>query len=91
MEPFAVLVLLPTLVGVASELLFRDALQASLAAALVSALAVYGCLELFDPGGTWNALAGFLVSPLVIALSLVAVLTCFGHLEGRRRARNGRS
>src|SRR6185437_13430820 len=87
MEPFAVLVLLPTLVGIASELVFRDTLRASLAAALVSALAVYTCLDLFDPGGSWNALAGFLVSPLVIALSLVAVLTCFGHLEGRRRIR----
>ncbi|HEX8741034.1 MAG TPA: hypothetical protein VF925_12955 [Casimicrobiaceae bacterium] len=91
MEPFAVLVLLPTLVGIASELVFRDALRASLAAALVSALAVYTCLDVLDPGGTWNALAGFLVSPLVMAVSLVAVLTCFGHFAGWRTPRRQRN
>jgi hypothetical protein len=35
MEPLAVLVVLPVFVGVVSELLFRDAARASLAAALV--------------------------------------------------------
>lgn len=91
MEPFAVLVLLPTLVGIGSERVFRDTLHASLAAALISALAVYTCLNLLDPGGTWNALAGFLVSPLVIACSLIAVLISFGLLEGRRRSRQPRA
>lgn len=91
MESFAVLVLLPMLVGIASELVFRDIVHASLAAALISGVAVYTCLNLLDPGGTWNALAGFLVSPLVIAFSLVAVLTCFGHFEGRRTHRGQRT
>lgn len=91
MEPFAVLVLLPTLVGIASELVFRDVLHASLAATLLSALAVYTCLDVLDPGGAWNALAGFLVSPLAIAFALVAALTCFGQLTGRRAPRRRRN
>ena len=85
MEPLAVLVVLPVLVGVAAELLFRDTSRASLAAAVMSSLSVYACLALRDPGGTWNGLATFLVSPLAIAFSLATVLTVFGHREGRHR------
>jgi hypothetical protein len=88
MEPLAVLIVLPVVVGVAAELLFRDASRASLAAAIVSSLSVYTCLRLRDPDGTWNWLATFLVSPLAIAFSLATVLTCFGWIEGRRRKRH---
>ena len=42
-------------------------------------------LPVLDPGGQWNGLATFLVSPLAIAFSLATVLTCFGFREGRRR------
>jgi hypothetical protein len=87
MEPLAVLVVLPVLVGVAAELLFRDTSRASLAAAVLSSLSVYACLAALDPGGTWNWLATFLVAPLAIAFSLATVLTCFGYLEGRRHPR----
>ena len=87
MQPFAVLFVLPVLVGVSAELLFRDTSRASLAAAVVSAFSVYTCLRLLDPDGSWNWLATFLVSPLAIAFSLATVLTCFGYLEGRRRQR----
>lgn len=83
MEPLVVLVVLPIVVGVASELAFRDTARASLAAALASSLAVYACLTHLDPGGEWNALAGFLVSPLAIAISLATVLLCFGAIERR--------
>jgi hypothetical protein len=85
MAPFAVLIVLPVMVGVAAELLFRDTSRASLAAAIVSSLSVYACLRLLDPDGAWNGLATFLVSPLAIAFSLATVLTCFGYFEGRRR------
>ena len=85
MEPLAVLVVMPVLVGVAAELVFRDTTRASLAAALGSSLLVYACLATLDPGGTWNWLATFLVSPLAIAFSLATVLTVFGHREGRHR------
>ena len=87
MQPLAVLVVLPVVIGIAAELVFRDKARASLAAALLSSLAVYGCLATLDPGGTWNGLATFLVSPLAIAFSLATVLTCFGYREGRHRHR----
>ncbi|MBU6485708.1 MAG: hypothetical protein KGL70_01240 [Betaproteobacteria bacterium] len=90
MEPLVVLVVLPIVVGLASEFAFRDTTRASLAAAILSSLAVYACLELRDPGGTWNPLAGFLVSPLAIAFSLATVLTCFGMMQGRRARRRRR-
>ncbi|MGC1817647.1 MAG: hypothetical protein WA900_08325 [Casimicrobiaceae bacterium] len=91
MEPLVVLVVLPIVVGLVSEFAFRDTTRASLAAALLSSLAVYACLELLDPGGTWNGLAGFLVSPLAIAFSLATVLTCFGVLQSRRPRRRRRT
>jgi uncharacterized membrane protein len=87
MEPLAVLIVLPVLIGVAAELLFRDTSRASLTAGIGSSLTVYACLAARDPGGTWNWLATFLVSPLAIAFSLATVLTCFGYFEGRRRTR----
>ncbi len=91
MEALVVLVVLPIAVGLVSEFAFRDTTRASLAAAILSSLTVYACLELLDPGGTWNALAGFLVSPLAIAFSLATVLTCFGMLQGRRPRRRRRA
>lgn len=91
MEPLAVLIVLPVVVGVAAELLFRDTSRASFAAAVVSSLSVYTCLRLLDPDGAWNGLATFLVSPLAIAFSLATVLTCFGWFEGRRHPRKHRA
>ncbi|HJU24338.1 MAG TPA: hypothetical protein VJ891_17675 [Casimicrobiaceae bacterium] len=87
MEPLAVLIVLPLVVGVAAERLFRDASRASLAAAVVSSVSVYACIRYLDPAGTWNELATFLVSPLAIAFSLASVLACFGYFEGRRHRR----
>lgn len=87
MEPLAVLIVMPVVVGAVSERLFRDTSRASLAAAVVSSLAVYACLHELDPTGAWNALATFLVAPLAIAFSLASVLLCFGHFEGRRAPR----
>ena len=84
MQPLAVLVVLPVLIGLAAEWVLRDASRASLAAAILSACAVYSCLAALDPGGQWNGLASFLVSPLAIAFSLATVLLCFGFREGRR-------
>ena len=40
MQPLAVLVVLPVVIGIAAELVFRDTARASLAAALLSSLAV---------------------------------------------------
>ena len=91
MEPLAVLIVLPVLVGVVAERLFRDTSRASLSAAVASSLAVYACLRYLDPTGTWNALATFLVAPLAISFSLATVLLCFGHFEGRRTSRRRRA
>ena len=89
MEPLAVLIVLPVVVGVAAERLFRDTSRASLAAAVVSSLSVYSCLRLLDPDGTWNWLATFLVPPLAIAFSLATVLTASAiSRDGAMQARN---
>ena len=91
MEPFAVLIVLPLVVGAVAERLFRDPSRASLAAALIASTSVYACLQHLDPTGTWNALATFLVAPLAISFSLATVLVCFGHFEGRRTSRRRRA
>ena len=91
MEPLVVLVVVPIVVGLATELAFRDTTRASLAATILSSAAVYACIESLDPGGTWNALAGFLVSPVAIAFSVATVLTLFGMLQGRRLHRRHRA
>jgi len=73
MRAFVVLFVLPVLIGVASERLFRDTTRATLAATLAAPSVMYLCLNVFDPAGTWNWLATLLVSPLVIALALASV------------------
>jgi hypothetical protein len=84
MQPLFVLVLLPVLIGVASELLFRDARKASLTAMLGVALVVCLWLQAGDPNGTWNWLAALLVMPLPIAFALIAVVLCYGRSQVRR-------
>lgn len=85
MQPLFVLILLPVLIGVAAELLFRDARTASCVAMLGAALAVFLCLMAGDPGGSWNWLAALLVMPLPIAFALAAVVLCYGRSQVKRR------
>lgn len=85
MEPFIVFFLLPVVFGVLAELLLRDTRHASLAAGTASCVLVYVSLELRDPAGAWNWLAALLVSPLVIAFSLTAVLICYGRTAHKHR------
>jgi hypothetical protein len=90
MQPLAVLIVLPVLIGVASVALFRDTTRASCAATFLSPLVVYVCLRALDPDGTWNWLATLLVAPLAIALALAAVMFCVGRPQPRKRPhRNG--
>ena len=90
MEALVVLVVLPAAIGIASELVFRDTTHASLAAAVSCLLAVFGCLRYLEPEGSLSWLAALLVSPFAIALSLAAVLWCFGVLHPhKRKRRNG--
>ena len=87
MEPLLVLVVLPMLVGIASELAFRDAKKASLAAALGATLAVILCVRALDPNATWGWLAALLVSPIPVAFAVATALFLYGHLRGGRRGR----
>ncbi len=87
MEPFAVLVVLPIVIGVVAELLFRDTAHASFAAALATTLFLFVCLRYLAPAGLYNWLAVLLVSPLSIAAALAAVLILYGHKQSRRRKR----
>ncbi|HEY5310497.1 MAG TPA: hypothetical protein VIK97_18415, partial [Casimicrobiaceae bacterium] len=74
MKPLVILVVLPMLVGIAAEMHFRDTRRATLAAALGAALVVGVCVQVLDPSNHWNWLAAILVSPLPIAIAVVAAL-----------------
>ena len=89
-EPLVVLFVLPVVIGILAEALFRDTTRASCVATFASPLVVYFCLMYRDPDGTWNWLATLLISPLAIALALAAVMVCFGRTPTRRHPhRNG--
>ena len=85
MQPLAVLVVFPVLIGIASQLAFGDARKAACAAMFGAAIVVFGCLVASDPGGTWNWLAALLVMPLPIALALAAVVLCHGRSRVRHK------
>jgi hypothetical protein len=84
MKPLLLLLVLPVLIGFASEMVFRDARNASLAAALGSGIVVVLGVVVLDPAGTWNWIAALLVSPLPMAFAVVTVLFCYGRLQMRR-------
>lgn len=88
MEPLLVLILLPVLIGVAAELIFRDTTHASFAAALACPLAIFVCLEYLGRDDRMSWLATLLVSPFAIAFSLVAVLVSYGRAQARKRDRS---
>ncbi len=88
MKAFLFLLVLPVLIGFASEMVFRDARRASFAAAVGSALVVFLGVFVFDPAGAWNWIAALLVSPLPIALGVVTVLYCYGRLQMRKPGRH---
>lgn len=85
MEPVAVLIVLPTLVGVAAALCFHDAKSASLAGALASVLAVSLVVSLLGGMDHWSWLAAFMVSPLTVGCAVAAVVVCQGRLREHHR------
>ena len=85
MEALAVLVVFPVLIGIASQLMLRDARRSALTATVAAALLVAGCLMAGDPRGTWTWLATLLVLPLPIAFALAAVLLCHGRSQVRHK------
>ena len=88
MEPLLVLFLLPVLIGVVCERVFRDTATASLVAALSSPLSVFLWVSLRDPDGTWDWLATLLVAPLAIGFSLATVFVCCGRSRVPKRERH---
>ena len=87
MKPLVIILVLPVLIGIASEYYFRDAKKASFAAALGALLVVFAGVTVLDPAGTWNWVAALLLSPLPIAFAVVTVLYCYGRLQMGRRHR----
>jgi hypothetical protein len=85
MKPILILVLLPVLIGVVANTLFRGIRSATLAATIGAPVVVYFCLWALDPDGTWSWLAALLVAPLVIAMALVTVLLWYGRSRVRKR------
>jgi hypothetical protein len=86
MKPLLILVLLPVLIGMVSNTLFRGIRSATLAAAIAAPVVVYACFKWLDPDGTWGWLAALLVSPLVMSFALVTVLLWFGRHRTRKRS-----
>ncbi len=89
MKPLVIILVLPVLIGIASEFYFRDAKKASFAAALGAVLVVFLGVIVLDLEGTWNWVAALLLSPLPVAFGVVTVLFCYGRLQMRRRRGHG--
>lgn len=89
MKPLVIILVLPVLIGIASEYYFRDAKKASFAAALGAVLVVFVGVTVLDLDGTWNWVAALLLSPLPVAFGVVTVLFCYGRLQMRRRRGHG--
>ena len=85
MKALIVFFVLPTLIGIASMSLLRAFAHASLAAAIGAPLVVYLCIRFLDPDDAWNWLAALLVSPLVVAVAVIAVLLCYRRMHVRKR------
>lgn len=84
MEPVLFLFVLPALAGIMSELIFRDARKASIAAIVGSVLIVCAGINSLDSEQTWNWLATILVLPLPITFALAAVVVLYGRSHIRR-------
>ena len=84
MQPIAVLILLPVLMGWVCALAMRDTIRASSTAALASPLAVFLCLQMLAPETGWNWLSTIMVAPFATGLAVVAVLAHHGRAPHRK-------
>jgi hypothetical protein len=87
MEPLLILVVIPVVIGIAAEVAFRDARNASLAATLGTLLSIGAAVHVLGSDVGWGWLAALLVSPLPIACSVATALLAYGHFQERRRRR----
>ena len=90
MEPLLVLVVLPVLLGVAADLVFREPRKATFAAALATVVIVCAFAQLRGTDAPWTWFAALLVSPLSVAFAVATALFWYGHLQecARRRRRS---
>jgi predicted permease len=65
-------------------LIFGTMKKASFAATIASPALVFVCVVAFDPHDAWSPLGSMLVAPLVIAVSVIAVLLCTGRAHVHR-------
>jgi len=85
MEPLIVLVVIPVMIGVVAELLFRNARAATLAATLGTLALIALTVHVLGSDTGWGWFAALLVSPLPIACSVATALLAYGHLQERHR------
>jgi fructose-specific phosphotransferase system IIC component len=85
MKALLVFFVLPTLIGVVSTSLIRAIRGASLAAAVGAPLVVFLYIRILDPEDMWTWLAALLVSPLVMAIAVIATLLCVPRSHVRKR------
>ncbi|MEO6929395.1 MAG: hypothetical protein ABI190_09530 [Casimicrobiaceae bacterium] len=84
-QPLLILLIFPALVGVCAELIFRDAKNASLAAAIGSIVVTCLAVQGLAAPGAWNWLAALLLSLLPISIAVCTALFCYGRAPTPRR------
>jgi predicted outer membrane lipoprotein len=87
-EPLLVLVVLPVLLGIAADFVFREPRKATFAAALATVAGVCLFVEVRGTNATWTWFAALLVSPLSVAFAVAAALFWYGHLQERARRKH---
>ena len=85
MQPLLILLVFPIVAGIAAEMIFRDARNVSLAAAIGAVLITCVSVQLLAPGTTWNWIAALLVSLLPISIAVTAALFWYGRRQSPSR------
>lgn len=87
MQPLLILLVFPILTGIAAEMVFRDARNSSLAAAIAAVLITCLSVQVLAPNTAWNWIAALLVSLLPISVAVTAALFCYGRMKSPPRHR----
>jgi uncharacterized membrane protein len=86
-QPLLILFVFPVLVGIAAEMVFRDARNASLAAAIGSIFVTCVSVQVLAPDAAWNWIAALLVSLLPVSIAVAASLFWYGRMKTPARHR----
>jgi hypothetical protein len=79
-KPALVLVVLPVLIGILAEAIFRDARRSSFAAVAGSAAMTLAAVLVLDTGSAWNWLAAVMVLPIPISIAVCVAQFCYGRM-----------